>query len=277
MPTVIKNTPVEIFGHYTEAPLSQSTKRAFTAYHCPFLDSRCKKFRKSTPEIKIGTCTLGYQSRPVIICPHRFDSPEVFDAIIRRFIIRRRKGSVKWVKEVALGKSGSVDYVAAVCVDGEMQDFLCVEFQAAGTTGTPWQAVEEYKMSGSFTQDSYHYGINWANQYLKTMMQQVLKKGKVVSQWNRKIIFVLQDVGMDYILRSGGGIECQNDSYPVQFFPFKMVLDNSHAKWNLRPTGKIYSATLAGVERILSGSEDVLSVEKFIENIHKKGAKDGVF
>lgn len=227
MPAVKGKIPIELFGHPTSEPSNSLVQQAFAEYHCPFLGAECKKFRKSTPNIKIGTCTLGYKSRPVIICPHRFDSPSVFDAVIRKFIDPQYWNQVQWVKEVAIGKAGSVDYVATICNGSKVHDFLCVEFQAAGTTGTPWDAVEEYIAHGAFSRTSYNYGINWANQYLKTMMQQVLKKGKIISHWNRQIVFVLQDVGMDYIVNSGSGIKSPSSpDDSVQFFPlpwFSMI------------------------------------------------------
>ena len=37
----------------------------------------------------------------------------------------------------------------------EIEDFLCVEIQAAGTTGTPWQAVMDFKRTGSFQEETY--------------------------------------------------------------------------------------------------------------------------
>jgi hypothetical protein len=74
-----------------------------------------------------------------------------------------------------------------------------VEFQAAGTTGTPWEAVLDFQKSRKFSKQTYNYGINWANEFAKTMMQQVYKKGMVVESWNKRIVFVMQDVGMEYL------------------------------------------------------------------------------
>jgi len=278
VPRITGNIPIEIFGHYTGSPVTKRISHDFLNYHCPFLNSECRKFRKSTPKVKIGTCTLGYKSRPVIVCPYRFDTVEVFDTIANEFIPSQHHKKVKWVKEVAIGKAGSVDYVATVYEDGAVKDFLCVEFQAGGTTGTPWQAIEEYKQHGKFLSESYKYGINWANQYLKTMMQQVLKKGKIVSSWGRHIVFVLQDVGMDYILQSGRGIKNRYDKGdPVQFFPFSLNFNEAQNRWILEPSGKMYSATLQGIQRILGGAEDMPTEDDFKHTIAGKGIKDGVF
>ena len=57
----------------------------------------------------------------------------------------------------------------------------------------------EFKKDRAFKNDSYNYGINWANEFMKTMMQQVYKKGKIIHSWGRKIIFVVQDLAIDYL------------------------------------------------------------------------------
>ncbi len=47
--------------------------------------------------------------------------------------------------------------------------------------------------------NAYTYGLNWANEFMKTMMQQVYKKGQVIETWNKKIVFVIQDVALEYL------------------------------------------------------------------------------
>lgn len=188
---------------------------------------------------------------------------------------------IEWVSEVSLGAAGSVDYVA-VKLDASgtsVEDFLCVEFQAAGTTGTPWLAVLDFKDSRSFSKSSYKYGINWANEFVKTMMQQVYKKGRVIQSWNRKIIFVVQDVAIEY-LRSAvdtSGLRGARDDDPIHFLTFGMDWQNG-VGWKLTHNGS-YSTDLAGVNRILGGAmaEDFPTEETFKSHIYSKGRSDGKF
>ena len=101
-----------------------------------------------------------------------------------------------------MGSAGSIDYALAKVkhvTPTKVEDFICIEFQAAGTTGTPWEAVLDFQQARQFTRRNYEYGINWANEFAKAMMQQVYKKGMVVESWNKRIVFVLQDVGMRYL------------------------------------------------------------------------------
>ncbi|MBI5970918.1 MAG: hypothetical protein HY884_07160 [Deltaproteobacteria bacterium] len=201
---IILEYPTEIFGH-PFCDHSDGAKKALKDQYCPFLDDECKKPRKSEPEIKVGVCSVGYKggfSRsflPVIICPHRFNAPNIFRTIQKEYLSEWE--NIEWITEVSMGVGGSVDYVA-INRDrrtSKIKDFLCVEFQAAGTTGTPWDAVLEFKKDRKFSSESYPYGINWANEFVKTMMRQVFKKGKIIEYWKHKIIFIIQDVGMNYI------------------------------------------------------------------------------
>jgi hypothetical protein len=64
---------VDLFGIDTGGGDAPDWGKIVHDQHCPFLDKRCYKVRKSTPEISIGTCTVTYGSEgePVIICPAR--------------------------------------------------------------------------------------------------------------------------------------------------------------------------------------------------------------
>ena len=172
------------------------------------MESECKKPRKSEPHIKVGVCSVGYKAqffenyKPVVICPYRFVTKGVFDQISNHYFPADTDSFTQWIPEVSIGMAGSIDYVLAKLkydTPTEIEDFVCVEFQAAGTTGTPWEAVLDFQKSRKFSKQTYNYGINWANEFAKTMMQQVYKKGMVVESWNKRIVFVMQDVGMEYL------------------------------------------------------------------------------
>jgi Restriction endonuclease NotI len=271
---IINKYPTEIFGY----PFTEHSDKAIDALKqqfCPFLDGTCKKPRKSEPHIKIGVCSAGYKGGflqaaiPVVLCPHRFETDSVFQSLQNEYFPTWK--NVRWAKEVSIGVGGSVDFVATECVEQAIQNFLCVEFQAAGTTGTPWQAILDFKENRTFTSDNYPYGINWANEFVKTMMQQVYKKGKIMAHWNRKIVFVFQDVGLSYI-RSAcdtSGLRPAKDSDPIHFCTFKMVWNET--KWDLVFAEKL-STDVEGINKILGGAlaQDYLSVTTFMDNISRK-------
>ncbi len=279
-----RKLPYEVFGFNTGAESNEEIRERIRLQRCPFIDAECVKFRKSEPEVKIGSCALGIKTdggfQPVIICPERFRTSDVFNALEAEFFPSAER--VYWVREVNLATIGSFDYVA-IAAHSEIvisTNYICVEIQAAGTTGTPWGAIKHYRDNLSLDgAEPVTYGINWANEYIKTMMQQIYKKGSVISAWDRgrKIVIALQDIGMDYILKQGSGIRdhCEND--PFQFRPFSMYID-ANDQWALKPSEKKYSADLSGIVQSLSstGEGNIPAEEEFLLQIAKKGARDGV-
>lgn len=274
--------PIEVFGRvYTDT--SEAALQERQAQYCPYLGRECTKPRKSEPHIKVGICSVGYKGsfadtyKPVIICPFRFLEDIVFQSIQERFFPDWTQ--VKWVKEVNMGVSGNVDYVA-LRIDEDTQestDFFCVEFQANGTTGSPYGYVKDLLATGEYNSD-YTFGLNWANEFMKTMMQQVYKKGNVVTAWGRKIVFVIQDVAMDY-LRSAvdtSDLRCNMDD-PVHFMTYREAWDEASSSYKLTPHEWL-SADLEGINKILAGAnaQDYLTEQGFLRNAVNKGKADGV-
>lgn len=274
--------PIEVFGHiYTDnSPLALSDMKN---QYCPFLGRECTKPRKSEPQIKVGICSVGYKCssnqayNPVIICPFRFLEDVVFQSIHDKFFPHWT--NTKWVKEVNMGVSGNVDYVAIqLDPSGNPQDFFCVEFQANGTTGSPYGYVKDLLKNGAYS-NNYTFGLNWANEFMKTMMQQVYKKGNVVNSWGRKIVFVIQDVAMHYLKNNvdTSGLS-HNMSDPVHFMTYKEIWDNSLNLFKLE-FDEWFSADLNGINKILAGANanKYLKEKDFFKNAIEKGKADGVF
>ncbi|MBE7468587.1 MAG: hypothetical protein DPW09_23030 [Anaerolineae bacterium] len=280
---IIKRYPLELFGYpYTDQ--SETAQQVRAEQYCPFLGGICKKPRKSEPHIKIGICSVGYKGEfsgkflPVIICPHRFDTPLLFKAIEEDYFgPLAADEKVMWATEVSLGVAGSVDYVAVkVKEEGIIDitsDFVCVKLQAAGTTGTPWQAFLEHKQTGKFQSDSYKYGINWANEFLKTMMQQVYKKGVIIESWGKRMIFVIQDVALAYLRNAcdTSGLRPADPADPVHFYTFSMKWDDNSNAWLLELDKKV-STNTEGIRRILAGAnkDTFPTLDKFMSNVARK-------
>lgn len=276
----LKRTPVEIFGHDASTPSGDFELDVHQQY-CRFIHATCNKPRKSNPQEKIGICSVastvakGEVLEPVIVCPQRFKVDSLLETIRQKYM--KERSNVTWIPEVNIGVGGSIDYVAVELGSrNEILNFQCVELQAAGTTGTPYPAVIDFKEHGKFLKDKYNYGINWANEFLKTMMQQAYKKGKIVQSWNRKILFVIQDVGMRYILNA---TDCSlltkaDAQLPVDFCTFRMEWAEDN-EWNL-VFDQIYSTSVEGVNRMIGGAgeDQYLTEEDFKQNILKKGLQD---
>ena len=111
-------------------------------------------------------------------------------------------------------------------------------------------------------------------------MQQAYKKGKIIKHWNRKIIFVIQDVGMNYIQKSSNttGLEKYNAKLPIDFCTFELIWNETLISWKLK-FKEIYSTDIEGINLMLGGTEidSYPSENDFILNIIKKGIADGIF
>jgi hypothetical protein len=280
---ILKKQPTEIFGcPYLEE--TNELKKEIQQQYCPFIQGTCVKPRKSEPHIKVGICSLGYKGgfiedfEPVIICPQRFKEDIMFDIIRKKYLAHWT--NIEWIQEVNIGVGGSVDYVAITKdKNARVIDFFCLELQAAGTTGSPYPAVNDIRATGKFQRDSYNFGINWANEFSKTMMQQAYKKGKIVNHWGRKIVFVLQDIGLKYIRSAcdASGLQQSKKEMPVDFCTFKMTWNNNQDKWKLE-FDDIVSTDIDGINLMLGGAtvEMYLTEEEFIANIIRKGVADKI-
>ena len=271
--------PTEIFGY----PFINTTSEARTACEnqfCPFLNSECKKPRKSEPEVKVGVCSVGYKGKflekitPIIVCPHRLEEKIVYSTVTDLYFGNLSdEYQIKWVPEVSCGVAGTIDFVAVKMKEGLIEDFLCVELQAAGTTGTPWQAVLDFKEEGRFKQQTYKYGINWANEFIKTMMQQTYKKGMVIESWRKKIVFVIQDVGLNYIQSAtdASGLHDARDEDAIHFCIFRTAWNKNLNAWQLE-FDKRMSTDTEGVRKILGGApeESFPTIDEFENNIHTR-------
>ncbi len=273
--------PIEVFGYVYSNNTGEATS-ARQAQYCPYLCRECTKPRKSEPHIKVGICSLGYKGsflenvEPVIVCPFRFLESVVFDSIRDKFFPEWE--NCRWVKEVNMGVSGNVDYVALKTTENgdDATDFFCVEFQANGTTGSPYPYVKDLLNHGNYGA-SYTYGLNWANEFMKTMMQQVYKKGQVVQAWGKKIVFVIQDVAMSYLEDAvdTSDLRATLDDV-IHFMTYKMVWSETEQKFVLQ-FDRWLSSDLNGINKILAGanSNEYLTSEEFLNNAIRKGKLDG--
>ncbi|MDR1022728.1 MAG: hypothetical protein LBL94_05595 [Prevotellaceae bacterium] len=278
---VINKFPTEVFGcPYTGQP--EKLQAAIQQQYCKFIKATCIKPRKSEPHIKVGICSLGYKGGfvdthlPVIICPQRFKEDVMFETIREKYLSHWK--NIEWISEVNIGVGGSVDYVAITKNrKGKIVDFLCIEIQAGGTTGSPYPAVVDLKHNGKYTKDAYNYGINWANEFSKTMMQQAYKKGKIINQWKRKVVFVVQDVAIDYLKAAAdtSRLYSSKRNLPIDFCTFSLKWNKN--QWHLA-FADIFSTDIEGINLMLGGAEvDAYPTEaEFILNIIKKGIQDGV-
>lgn len=252
--------PVEFYGfHYSDNSAEAEEHR--DQERCPFIEAGCTKNRKSEPDKTIGTCTTGYRSqgdddyRPHIICPNRFET-DVVTQELRDLLID--DGDFFRVREVPLIGT-SLDYVVGKRDrDGEILDFAGVEVQGLDTTGSVWDYRQEYFGDGNLKSVDQTFGINWAMSIVKTMMQQAYKKGRVFRQWDEHLVFVVQDVSIDYLRRDydTSGLRESQPNDPVHFLSFSLDYDDSNENYSLTLNESL-SSDIDGIAQMMIQREDL--------------------
>ncbi len=268
----ISTYPIEIFGtlYNDQSPLAQDYRNR---QHCPYLNRECTKPRKSEPHIKVGICSVGYSgflptAVPNIICPHRFLDPNLFKSIKDFFYPEWQSFTLS--SEVSMGVGGNVDYVLSN--PNNYNDFLCVEIQANGTTGSPYNYVKEILTNGVYSGSSYTFGLNWANEFSKTMMQQAYKKGKIATYWGKKIVFIIQDVAMQYLVANMDTSALrQNREDSIHFLMYKMVWSTNEGRFCLQ-IDSWKSTSTDGISRMLGGADTAQypDIEDFINTVRRR-------
>ena len=256
--------PLEFYGQSVEE--QRDWDIILTQQHCPFLDRRCIKQRKSNPQQTIGACTVGYKESPLIVCPHRFlHRQQIFlDAVPllhpgKQFFV---------VPEITM-PGGSVDYFVVSMQDGEIVDFAGIEIQTLDTTGTGgiWQARED--LNEGNLGSSYSYGINW-KMSAKTILMQLHHKGPSFEALGKRLVLVTQRAFFDYICREFRTTQVHAAARydAVHIHTYDCVLLNRELQVIL---GTRWSTSVRGVEEMLSlGRSPEISEEEIIRRIEAK-------
>lgn len=105
--------PLEFYGVSAAQP--SDWKTVFEAEYCPFLNRRCTKQRKNDPGQTIGSCTLGYAGRAVIVCPHRFLAGQHIFWDTASLLTRHEPGNELHVVPEMSIPGGSIDYFVVSC------------------------------------------------------------------------------------------------------------------------------------------------------------------
>jgi hypothetical protein len=261
--------PLELYGHRTDEPPPSADTDL-----CPFRDGVCVKQRKSDPTRTIGTCIVGFEGQPQLICPVRMRAThQVFEDAAP--LLSPAAVEVMVIPEVSLPRFGNVDFVlAGLDRDGRVVDFLGLEIQTNDTTasGPLYEARNDY-FAGRLGQ-KYSYGLNW-KMTAKLVLKQTLDKSAVFAAWGKKYVWAMQDT----LLARMRGYADMTDFGPVDpgahevfFHAYRVVADRPRyrleltecvgsdlegvAKANAAPTD-IKDELLEGLNRVLEAQAAV--------------------
>jgi len=256
--------PLEFYGHNVGE--QRDWDAILMQQHCPFINRRCVKQRKSDPQQTIGACTVGYKGNPLIVCPHRFlQRQQIFlDAVP----LLRSGQQFFVVPEIAM-PGGSVDYFVVSMQDNEIVDFAGIEIQTLDTTGTGgiWRAREDLYKGNLST--SYSYGINW-KMSAKTILMQLHHKGPSFEVLGKKLLLVTQREFFDYIRREFRATQVHAAAAhdAVHIHTYDCILLNRELQVVLNTR---WSTSVRGIEEMLSlGRSPEISEDEIIRRIEAR-------
>jgi len=202
----MKKKIVELFGHpaVTESPLDWA--EIVAEQHCPYIEEKCWKIRKSQAEIAIGTCTVRHGDENIVICPDRFlERRQVFTDCLHLLTLHEPGNELHVVGEITI-PGGSVDYFLVSAKNRKVMDFAGVEFQTVDTTGTVWFDRQRFlgtagvKVRRKEVENQKSFGMNW-KMTAKTILVQIHHKIQTFEHFSKHLALVLQDQLLDYMRR----------------------------------------------------------------------------
>ncbi len=197
----------ELFGNPVTSMLA-GWRSIVAEQHCPYINSRCYKVRKSAPDVSIGTCSVNYGRRDelLVICPARLlDRRQIFVDCLQLLMSHEPGNELHLVAEVPV-PGGSVDYFLVSARDGRARDFVGIELQTLDTTGAVWPEHQRtLRNLGVLRNDDEEnntkpFGINW-KMTAKTILMQLHHKIQTFEHVNRKLVLVVQDKLLEYMER----------------------------------------------------------------------------
>jgi hypothetical protein len=265
----------ELYGLPTFQPADWKTVVA--GQHCPFLNRKCLKNRKSEPEITIGTCTMTYgrQAQPVMICPFRLlERRQIFTDCVHLLKLHEPGNELRIVAELAV-PGGSIDYCLVSVHDGKPRDFVGIELQTLDTTGTVWPERQRFLRQHKVRVKREHaasdkpFGMNW-KMTAKTILVQLNHKIATFEHLGKRLVLVLQDCLLDYMRREFAfdHVKGVRDGDPMHFHAYELRQDA--AAYTLRLQERISTDT-AGIAMCLGLQADTnVELQTMLSQIEAK-------
>lgn len=259
----------ELFGYSVEE--EKDWALLVREQQCPYTESKCSKTRKGDSSFSIGTCTMKYGDNDVMICPTRLlQNNTVFNDITRLIEPNDRHHRYYITSEVRIA-GGNVDYfLVSKSIEGEILDFVGIEFQTLDTTGTVMPERERFLAS----KGSHHnpneilkratFGMNW-KMTAKTILVQILHKIKTFDDINKKLVLVVQDPLLAYMeTEFDFSSFSTSPSLDNNFYIFSYSLNENENCGKELNLSKITSTNKVGVEKSMSRLDQTIVEEKTI-------------
>lgn len=236
---------------------------------CPYLRQQCVK-RSRLIDYPMGVCSVEYDDQVVALCPKRF----LQDSVVFRDVAQHCFGTTSDIvrfDEVRLKGIGNFDHVLVkhAPLSSAVEDFVVVEVQGHGTTGTGHlvRALEDFMDDSAQLQKSYGFHLNpydiWKRAYT-----QMLHKGLVMEKWDQKIYWAVETPLMDNLLGRYelGDLRLSAD-HAVRFAVYDLVRRRGTYDLQLQ---RFLSATTDTLLRAFRHRPDTPSRSEFVEVLERK-------
>ena len=262
----------EVFGFpiYNE---NDRAKRYIENKLCPFnnIVSNCTK---NSIEFPLGVCSLYHKEKPVIICPIRFREDWTIISDAAKFIFDK-KAAWTHVGEVRLhdkhGKSaGNIDYVLVSYDDkGRVIDFGSLEVQSVYISGNltgPFTAyLENPDPEFTWTNAFKYPKPDYLSSSRKRLIPQIIAKGSILRQWNKKQAVALQTAFYDTLPALP---EIDKNKSDFAFFLYDLVPNAQTQSLSLKLQRIVYTNFAIALEQI--AKFEAGSIKQFTEILQKK-------
>jgi hypothetical protein len=192
----------EVFG-FPFDNLSERAERYRNMTLCPF-NNRVPSCTKNSVQDPLGVCSIFEADGRVITCPIRFrEDWRIIEDAARFFFPPGPPGSkFTSLSEVRLkdaegGTAGDIDFVLVSLDDqGQIQDFGALEVQSVYISGNVTNPFEHYMAHRRESPDfdwSARVRADHASSLQKSLLPQLVYKGRILSEWGIKIAVALQD------------------------------------------------------------------------------------
>ncbi len=183
---------------------TQNFKVAMETQTCPYTKKICNKMRKSNSDIKIGTCSVKFQSQDIVICPFRLlEHNQIFVDCIHLLTMHEPGNELYLIPEVQI-PGGHVDYFLVSAKNKKVKDFIGIELQTMDTTGTVWPERQRFlkecgiEVDRNDLQNKRTFGMNW-KMTLKTILIQMHHKSETFENLNKHLVLIVQKPLFDHM------------------------------------------------------------------------------
>lgn len=202
--------------------------------NCPYNNKKCFKTRKSDSSTSIGTCTVSYQDKDIIICPNRLtENSQIFVDCLHLLTLHEPGNELYIIPEVTI-PGGHVDYFLVSVKNKKIKDFVGIELQTMDTTGTVWPERQRLLSEHGFDvmeedkNNAKPFGMNW-KMTAKTILVQMHHKAQTFENLNKHLVLIIQKPLYEYIRRefSFSHVEGVRIGDSVHFHSYDFVEENN--------------------------------------------------